>query len=195
MKPMGKAWMLLKRQTRLGEHHPDFPSPHGPVTMRRLHPLESWYKDTDLGQSIPQEHRQPFHRLIQEGLKPVPASEGAVRWEDRKFMNTGKRGGDRYKPFDIKDKSGNWVFPAGEPARGWNMYSDAELGRGRLGIRMPIEQVQGQFRNRGYPFQGSDEPAEGFVQQHIPPEMLVRLPEGWVGGQSHFGERGEVGVE
>ena len=69
------------------------------------------------------------------------------------------------------------------------------MGRGRLGIRMPIEQVEGMFRNRGYPFGGKDESAEGFITQHIPSELLVRLPEGWAGGQSHFGERGEVGVE
>ena len=29
--PMNLAWHLLKRQTTLGEFHPDFPSPHGPV--------------------------------------------------------------------------------------------------------------------------------------------------------------------
>ena len=29
--PMEIAWQLLKRQTTLGEFHPNFPSPHGPV--------------------------------------------------------------------------------------------------------------------------------------------------------------------
>ena len=29
--PMGLAWRLLKRQTELGEFHPDLPSSHGPV--------------------------------------------------------------------------------------------------------------------------------------------------------------------
>ena len=29
--PMDLAWRLLKRQTTLGEFHPDFPSPHGPT--------------------------------------------------------------------------------------------------------------------------------------------------------------------
>jgi hypothetical protein len=29
--PLDIAWRLLKRQTTLGEFHPDFPSPHGPV--------------------------------------------------------------------------------------------------------------------------------------------------------------------
>jgi hypothetical protein len=195
MTPMDKAWMILKRQTTLGEFHPDFPSPYGPVTMRRLHPLESWFEATDLGQSIPQEDRQPYEKLIREGLKPVPASKNATEWEDMQFMNTGKFGGDRYKPFDMEGKSGNWVFPAGASGGGWNIYSDAEMGRGRLGIRMPIEQVEGMFRNRGYPFGGKDEPAEGFITQHIPPELLVRLPDGWTGGPSHFGERGEIGVE
>lgn len=32
MTPMEKAWMILKRQTTLGEFHPDMPSPYGPVT-------------------------------------------------------------------------------------------------------------------------------------------------------------------
>jgi len=31
MTPMDEAWILLKRQTTLGEFHPDLPSPHGPV--------------------------------------------------------------------------------------------------------------------------------------------------------------------
>jgi len=31
MKPMEAAWALLKRQTTLGEFHPDFPSPYGEV--------------------------------------------------------------------------------------------------------------------------------------------------------------------
>ena len=31
MTPMDEAWMILKRQTTLGEFHPDLPSPHGPV--------------------------------------------------------------------------------------------------------------------------------------------------------------------
>lgn len=29
--PFNKAWLVLKRQTTLGEHHPDFPSPYGEV--------------------------------------------------------------------------------------------------------------------------------------------------------------------
>ena len=36
--PMDLAWRLLKRQTTLGEFHPDFPSPHGPVTAWRSAP-------------------------------------------------------------------------------------------------------------------------------------------------------------
>ena len=31
MTPMDEAWMILKRQTTLGEFHPDMPSPYGPV--------------------------------------------------------------------------------------------------------------------------------------------------------------------
>jgi hypothetical protein len=31
MMPMDEAWTLLKRQTTLGEFHPDLPSPYGPV--------------------------------------------------------------------------------------------------------------------------------------------------------------------
>ena len=72
--PMDEAWILLKRQTTLGEFHPDFPSPYGPVTMRRLHPLESWYEGTDLGQSIPQEDRQPYEKLMQEVNLAVTAT-------------------------------------------------------------------------------------------------------------------------
>jgi hypothetical protein len=32
MNAMDEAWVLLKRQTELGEHHEDFPSSYGPVT-------------------------------------------------------------------------------------------------------------------------------------------------------------------
>lgn len=31
MTPMDEAWVILKRQTTLGEFHPDLPSPYGPV--------------------------------------------------------------------------------------------------------------------------------------------------------------------
>ena len=30
-RPFNQAWLVLKRQTTLGEFHPDLPSPHGPV--------------------------------------------------------------------------------------------------------------------------------------------------------------------
>jgi|TARA_R100000234_G_scaffold68735_1_gene42120 hypothetical protein len=33
MTPMDKAWLILKRQTTLGEFHPDFPSPYGDHIM------------------------------------------------------------------------------------------------------------------------------------------------------------------
>lgn len=38
MTPMDEAWMILKRQTTLGEFHPDMPSPYGPVRGYRAIP-------------------------------------------------------------------------------------------------------------------------------------------------------------
>lgn len=59
MKPMDKAWMLLKRQTTLGEFHPDMPSPHGPVT--HYHGTSSQYLPSIRREGLRQSVNEPIY--------------------------------------------------------------------------------------------------------------------------------------
>jgi len=167
--PMAASWALLKssRQTTLGEFHQDLPSPYGPVTMFRGHPKRDWpYKD--MVEGYEEEHFQPYEDLIREGLRPIPVSLNSLLWEmDNQIDESGTFEPDeRTKPFDFDTGPGNWFSPAGGIVAG-NMD-----GRGLVGVRMPIDELKGLFRNRGY----LGEPAEAYIQQHIPAERLVQIP-------------------
>lgn len=200
MNPMNDAWVLLKRQTTLGEFHPDLPSPYGPVTMRRFHPVQAWgdsWLDSieNYGASpdmFDVDEFQPYEKLIQEGLKPQVPTQSSEQWE-RDAIDNKESGVDTdVKPFDIHEgKKGNWFYPTGEMTDKQKQLSHAfTIGEGRkqIGVRMPIEQLRGQFRNKGY----MGEPAEGFVEQYIPPQYLVQLPQKYTGeGEATWGARGE----
>mgnify|MGYP003151114391 CR=1 FL=1 len=187
MTPMDIAFQLLKRQTTLGEFHPDFPSPYGPVTMRRHHPTQAWYDklsevansehagETLMGDDYDKKLVQPAENLITEGLKQQPSNRESDVWE---LMYQGKM-----KPFNLAGK-GTWVHPAG--MKGGDSMNSQD--RQHIGIRMPLKDVQGQFRNRA----AQDEGPEAWVNQDIPPERLVNLPDWWTAQRPvTWGKRGE----
>lgn len=181
-----KAWNFLKasRQTELGEFHPDFPSSYGPVTMVRLHPVKDWpailgkrLMEAEYGE-FDESMWQPYESLIAQGLRPHEASLESRVWE-RSFK-------DKLSPikhFNL-DGKGSWFYPSGINPTEYVIYPG---GRKTIGVRMPINNLQGQFRNMG----GSGEPAEAWIQQHIPPTRLTQIPYNWVGETEDWGERGE----
>jgi len=201
--PFVKAWNFLKasRQTELGEFHPDFPSSYGPVTMRRFHPTQEWEDDWLDGienygtdpDMFDADNYQAYEKLIHEGLKTQEPTWSSHQWERDGIDNKGSGVDTDVKPFVIHEgRKGNWFYPTGEMTDKQKNLSHAfTIGEGRkqIGVRLPIEQLRGQFRNKGY----SEEPAEGFVEQDIPPQYLVQLPSNWTGeGQATWGARGEL---
>jgi hypothetical protein len=58
MTPMERAWMILKRQTTLGEFHPDFPSPYGEVT--HYHGTSEQFIPDIMRQGILQSQNDPY---------------------------------------------------------------------------------------------------------------------------------------
>tara|TARA_R100000234_G_scaffold119909_1_gene104291 strand:+ start:887 stop:1444 length:558 start_codon:yes stop_codon:yes gene_type:complete len=167
MTPMDEAWMILKRQTTLGEFHPDMPSPYGPVTMMRLHPTKDWYKQQKRFDPLPKNIHPPYESLIQTGLPTIDSDKETQDWEDdiRFAQESGAKMG-RVIPFDLS-KPGTWVAPY----KG-NITSDLGQNRKLIGMRIPVAETKGQFRNQGLIGEG----AEAYIQQNIPPELLVSLP-------------------
>ena len=90
MSPFESAWLLLKRQTELGEHHPDLPSSQGPVVAFRgmtfrIDPeeekaLRERYPQMSIGERYDILRRNAYnrgmHRLRQEGYT-APDKPGA----------------------------------------------------------------------------------------------------------------------
>jgi len=189
MTPMEEAWLLLKRQTTLGEFHPDFPSPYGPVTMRRAHPTQAWFDSIREFPEFDPELVQPYEKIFTHGLKAQPLSLESALWEeDRRDEEPNIK---RFN-FDLSDK-GTWFYPTGPVP--WfahvpgTVYTDVNTDkRGFVGVRMNPADMRGQFRNIGY----AEEGPEAFIQQDIPPERLVRLPENWVG--EGIGTWGRLGL-
>jgi|TARA_R100000458_G_C8268913_1_gene243712 hypothetical protein len=191
-RPFSDSWLVLKRQTTLGEFHPDFPSPHGPVTLRRFHPTKKWGKGWLHTESVSEsefnpDEFQPYENLITEGLKPQAPTLESVLWEQDHID-------DDIKPFTLDETTlGNWFYPTGKLTphqRGLSHeYFTEEGNRKQIGVRMPIEQLQGQFRNLGY----MGEAPEAHIINHIPPQYLVQLPDNYEGeGIPTFGKRGEI---
>jgi len=181
MGPMDLAFRLLKRQTELGEFHPDLPSSHGPVTMRRWHPTKDWVEEKSGGPDFDESKVQSVGRALIEGLKAQPMDSEAYLWETNP---EGK--GRNFKPFDPEGK-GLWVYATGKG----NPLAIHRRNRKQIGIRKPIDETQGQFRNRGRSY--LNEGTEGWIQGDIPPELLVRLPDDYMGGENlaTWGARGQ----
>jgi hypothetical protein len=193
--PMDLTWRLLKatRQTELGEFHPDFPSSYGPVTMIRYHPTQNWYDNFDAhranyGDTFDETIPQSPQSLITEGLKATPASEEAHTWEALSTeLDQNKENYRKFKRFDLSGK-GTWFHPAGMNRH--SVFQSSATGRTptrtAIGVRMPLKDVQGQFRN------WTDEGPEAWVQQDIPPERLVRVPIHWRAQRpTTWGKRGK----
>ena len=197
-----KAWRFLKasRQTELGEFHPDFPSSYGPVTMQRSHPTAEFFENNEMERMLnegvtasrnnpptpmPVSMQQPAEQVFRQGLKPEPLSDYSRSWEDyfRERADTGDM--PHAKLFDF-DKPGNWF----SPIRRQNLMADFPY-RARVGVRMPIKEVQGEFRNKGWGREGP----EAWVTQNIPPERLVRIPDDWGFWNSQPGKRTQKVVE
>ena len=199
MMAFSEAWDILKatRQTTLGEFHPDLPSPYGPVTMRRWHPTQEWgnqwLEGILHGKAIEQDFNpdefQPYEDLIIEGLKPQAPTLESILWE-HDHSDLGLE--DDIKPFHLDENTlGNWFYPTGDLTGlshvSRNHMKDGGL-RNQIGVRMPIEQLQGQFRNLGY----MNEAPEAHVINHIPPQYLVQLPDKFMGeGEATWGAKGE----
>ena len=198
MKPMDIAMQLLKRQrqTTLGEFHPDLPSPHGPVTMRRWHPNrkwgENWLQDLQEGygtsRDFNEETFQPYEKLNVEGLKPHAPTLSAAMWEHEKEQDKEQGIDTDVKTFDIHEGTkGNWFYPTGKMEDAITNNPINADSRGHIGVRIPIDRLKGQFRNKGF----ENEPAEAFVEDYIPPQYLVQLPLDYMGeGEPTWGERG-----
>ena len=186
-----KAWAFLKasRQTELGEFHPDFPSSYGPVTMVRQHPTEDWL-DEFMDGGMLEEYGgfdenmwQPYESLITQGLRPHEASLESHMWEEHLKDEDGYGDAPPVKHFNL-DGKGSWFYPSGIGPDEQTIIPDE---RRKIGVRIPINNLQGQFRNEG----GGGEPAEAWIQQHIPPTRLTQIPDNWVGETKDWGERGE----
>ena len=197
--PFSDSWLVLKRQTTLGEFHPDFPSPHGPMTLRRFHPTkewgERWMQNIEDGYSTEDDFNldefQPYENLITEGLKPQAPTLESVLWE---YDHVDDDIHNNVKPFTLDETTlGNWFYPTGKLTDNQknlsHEYITEEGNRKQIGVRMPIEQLQGQFRNLGY----MGEAPEAHIINHIPPQYLVQVPDNYEGeGIPTFGKRGEI---
>tara|TARA_B100001113_G_scaffold326946_1_gene300224 strand:+ start:2766 stop:3425 length:660 start_codon:yes stop_codon:yes gene_type:complete len=179
MNPFDKAWAVLKSplypelhpdQTTLGEHHADFPSRAGPMSMMRV---------------VPSEYMQDIDN---RGLQPLPqdASRGYgednAEWEeimaidgDKKFDTT--RGGGK----------GFWVtkpdFRNVTPAYAGATPSEKGMGHSMVGIRMTPEDAKNldaQWRNAKQSPEGFP---EGLIHEAIDPRRLVMMRQGKNVGQ------------
>jgi hypothetical protein len=163
--------------------------------MRRFHPVQEWgdewLKTIDAGYAThndfdPDEF-QPYEKLIQEGLKPQSPTLESVLWEKDHIED------NNVKPFNLDETTlGNWFYPTGKLTDEQNNLSHefmAEEGnRKQIGVRMPYEQLQGQFRNLGY----MGEAPEAHITNYIPPQYLTQLPNNYTGeGQATWGAKGE----
>tara|TARA_R100000406_G_scaffold15257_1_gene9549 strand:- start:1074 stop:1661 length:588 start_codon:yes stop_codon:yes gene_type:complete len=161
MTPMDEAWMILKRQTTLGEFHPDFPSPHGPVTAWRSAPA-----DDPRGPIEPRKLRGYFRQIHRSAPRALtwmwsgPDAQTAAEGLSREWSKYG---------------AGDW---GGRPRR-------------IVGIRGPISRDYedvGWSGNSpaGRAYTGKDETPdlEAFgTTETIPEERQVRLPTVWAGGR------------
>jgi hypothetical protein len=187
--PMTEAWLLLKRQTTLGEFHPNLPSPYGPVTMRRAHPTQAWFDKIKEFPDFDSDLAQPYEQIFTHGLKAQPLSLVSALWEQ-----ANKYEEPYIKRFNLNiANKGNWFYPTG-PVPSFvydasSAYPNINVNnRQYVGVRMSPAEVKGKFRNLGYQGEGP----EAFVQQDISPERLVRLPENWTGeGTGTWGRLGQ----
>tara|TARA_R110002020_G_scaffold14091_1_gene50086 strand:+ start:174 stop:2756 length:2583 start_codon:yes stop_codon:yes gene_type:complete len=181
--PMDIAMQLLKRQTELGEFHPDFPSSHGPVTGYR---------------ALSNEQRD---KMIHEGLKGAPIvydeygadpDTQAMHWFGTQSGNKRLRPDNAVWAWLAHNKKGH--EEAKENAQWWadQKYQpmiDFETKTLREAIPSSVVAIRGQHesikdramhdRDGNYPWENDDWASHGpvAITQDIPPEQTVRMPD------------------
>ena len=180
MTPMEKAWVILKRQTTLGEHHPDFPSPYGKVTQMHGTPSAELANEISRRGIVPQgnykHHSAGMTKDIYGDLVDGMSGESKpLIWATGVGQKLPKEYAFRKVPFtqsidqsQLFDEHGN-LNPQGNVSFSSKKF-DLEEG-GMFGIRggnidwqrsgSPIYRVGDQFYIHDQP---------------IPPEQLVRMP-------------------
>lgn len=155
VEPMDIAWGLLKRQrqTTLGEFHPDFPSPHGPVTAWRSAPAK------DVGGPLEPRRVHGYFRNIH------PNAPDALIWA---FSGPGAQEA-------ASSISRNWSRPGGSDWSG--------IPRRSVGIRGSISRdyEDEDWSNESTAgWLSSGVPIQAFgTEEVIPPERLVWSPMQW----------------
>ncbi len=129
--------------------------------------------------SMPVSMQQPAEQVFRQGLKPEPLSDYSRSWEEYFQERADNDEMPHAKLFDF-DKPGNWF----SPIRRANLMGDFPY-RARVGVRMPIKEVQGEFRNKGWGREGP----EAWVTQNIPPERLTQIPDDWEFWSAQSGKR------
>lgn len=160
--PLHAAFQVLKqaRQTTLGEYHPDFPSPFGPMTMIRVN------RQSD----IPAIQRQ--------GLIPQPQDTKVDSLESNPTWDAEMAEGKGLKQFDLSEPGFFMTKPHPRNIQyGGYAVSDPKMGQGLIGVRMsPEEMKQLDMQTRTADESPEDFP-EAFVQERIAPERLVTMPQ------------------
>lgn len=158
--PLHAAFQVLKqaRQTTLGEYHPDFPSPYGPMSYIRTSSMVD------------------FPQIQQQGLVPQDQSGHNTVWDtDEGLFAPGE------KQFDMTRGDGKGFFLTKPHPRNIVRASTSpknkQLGTGLVGVRMsPQEMAQMDMQMRTADESPEDLP-EMLVHESIPPERLVMMPQ------------------
>jgi hypothetical protein len=153
------AWLLIKRQTELGEHHEDFPSSHGPVTHyhgtseKRHTNLEEM--DANMRRNM--NTRNPFRRLFP---KKLPLQQESMT--------------NRIKQDGLQPSGGNYgegVYTSPEKPTS-QQYADI------AGERNASEPTMFGVRGGGLEQQNKKDIFGNFTifPNQIPPERVVQVP-------------------
>lgn len=156
--PLHAAFQVIKqaRQTTLGEYHPDFPSPYGPMSYIRVNRMG----DMD--------------RIRREGLVPQDQSGHNMEWD----MDEGLFSPED-KQFDMTRGDGKGFFLTKPHPRNIRFASTGadKGGHGLVGVRMAPEQASAldmQYRTAD---ESPEDLPEMLVHENIPPERLVMMPQ------------------
>jgi hypothetical protein len=157
--PMHRAFQVLKqaRQTTLGEYHPDFPSPYGPMSYIRVNRMG----DMD--------------KIRREGLVPQNQLGGHNEyWDTDEGLFSPEE-----KQFDMTRGDGKGFFLTKPHPRNIRFASTGadKGGHGLVGVRMAPEQASAldmQYRTAD---ESPEDLPEMLVHESIPPEQLVMMPQ------------------
>ena len=162
--PMDVLWQLLKRQTTLGEHHPDFPSPYGGVQF--IHATHS-------------KNRLP---IMRDGLQAWSGSGRHSTTYPGVFVTTrpikeNEHYGERYEPSMEEYENKPWWQSLSE----WERELQRQERPMTFGIRSGAGTPQPYFGYGDYvnePYGGETErlfPVNWRFMENVPPEFLVNM--------------------